>query len=82
MRIECQSHFNVFYRTYTPTHMLIGTLAKAFPSDIVGRLERRRGRFGDGVGNGSDGFHPRVSCSGLAIEFGLKVIGWCDLPAA
>jgi hypothetical protein len=74
MRIECQSHFNVFYRTYTPTYMLIGTLAKAFPSDIVGRLERRGGRFGDGVGNGSDGFHSYISCSGVAIEFELEVI--------
>jgi hypothetical protein len=54
--------------------MLVGTLAKAFPGDIVGRLERRGGRFGDGVGNGSDGFHPRVSCSGLAIEFESRVI--------
>lgn len=64
-----------------PTHMLVGTFAKAFPSDIVGRLERRGGRFGDGIGHGSDGFHSYISCSGVGIEFELKVIGLCELPA-
>ena len=37
--------------------MLVGTLTEPFPGDIVGRLERRRGCFGDGVGDGSDRFH-------------------------